>query len=63
LQELKATDTEFPAEAIKDAGYEAIWRGQKTWSGVAILSKCGSEWDHRRIALRAQREPAARPKI
>jgi exodeoxyribonuclease III len=39
LQELKATDAEFPAEAIKEAGYEAIWRGQKTWNGVAILSK------------------------
>jgi exodeoxyribonuclease III len=39
LQELKATDAEFPADAIKDAGYEAIWRGQKTWNGVAILSK------------------------
>jgi exodeoxyribonuclease III len=39
LQELKATDAEFPAEAIKEAGYGAIWRGQKTWNGVAILSK------------------------
>jgi exodeoxyribonuclease III len=39
LQELKATDAEFPAEAIKEAGYEAIWRGQRTWNGVAILSK------------------------
>jgi exodeoxyribonuclease III len=39
LQELKATDAEFPAEAIKEAGYEAIWRDQKTWNGVAILSK------------------------
>jgi exodeoxyribonuclease III len=39
LQELKATDAEFPAEAIKEAGYEAIWRGQKTWNGVAIVSK------------------------
>jgi exodeoxyribonuclease III len=39
LQELKATDAEFPADAIKEAGYEAIWRGQKTWNGVAILSK------------------------
>jgi exodeoxyribonuclease III len=39
LQELKAADAEFPAEAIKEAGYEAIWRGQKTWNGVAILSK------------------------
>ena len=39
LQELKATDAEFPAEAIEEAGYAAIWRGQKTWNGVAILSK------------------------
>jgi exodeoxyribonuclease-3 len=39
LQELKATDTEFPIAAIRDAGYEAIWHGQKTWNGVAILSR------------------------
>jgi exodeoxyribonuclease III len=39
LQELKATDAEFPVEAIREAGYEAIWRGQKTWNGVAILSR------------------------
>jgi hypothetical protein len=39
LQELKATDAEFPIEAIRKAGYEAIWRGQKTWNGVAILSR------------------------
>jgi exodeoxyribonuclease III len=39
LQELKATDSEFPVAAIRDAGYEAIWRGQKTWNGVAILSR------------------------
>src|SRR5262245_29612758 len=39
LQELKATDAEFPAKAIKEAGYEAVWRGQKTWNGVAILAR------------------------
>jgi exodeoxyribonuclease-3 len=39
LQELKATDTEFPAEAIRKAGYHTVWRGQKTWNGVAILSR------------------------
>jgi exodeoxyribonuclease III len=39
LQELKATDVEFPVGAIRDAGYEAIWRGQKTWNGVATLSR------------------------
>lgn len=42
LQECKATDRDFPVAAIKAAGYEAIWHGQKTWNGVAILAK-GSE--------------------
>jgi exodeoxyribonuclease-3 len=39
LQELKATDAEFPQKAIRRAGYDAIWRGQKTWNGVAILAR------------------------
>ena len=39
LQELKVTDAEFPAEAIRQAGYEAVWRGQKSWNGVAILAR------------------------
>jgi exodeoxyribonuclease III len=39
LQELKATDSEFPSAAIKKAGYGAIWRGQKSWNGVAILGR------------------------
>jgi exodeoxyribonuclease-3 len=39
LQELKATDGEFPAFAIERAGYHAVWRGQKAWNGVAILSR------------------------
>ena len=39
LQELKATDTEFPIAAIKKAGYGAVWRGQKSWNGVAILAR------------------------
>src|SRR4051812_50148565 len=39
LQELKATDSEFPKEAIEKAGYGAVWRGQKTWNGVAILAR------------------------
>ncbi len=41
LQELKCTDAEFPAAAIQRAGYSAVWRGQKTWNGVAILSRVG----------------------
>ena len=39
LQELKAADSEFPATALRKAGYGAVWRGQKTWNGVAILAK------------------------
>jgi exodeoxyribonuclease-3 len=39
LQELKATDLGFPQAAIRDAGYRAIWRGQRTWNGVAILAR------------------------
>jgi exodeoxyribonuclease III len=39
LQELKATDSEFPFLAIEKAGYGAVWRGQKTWNGVAILAR------------------------
>ena len=41
LQELKAADDAFPAEAIADAGYAAVWKGQRTWNGVAILSRIG----------------------
>ena len=41
LQELKAPDEKFPLQAINDAGYEAIWHGQKSWNGVAILSRVG----------------------
>jgi exodeoxyribonuclease-3 len=39
LQELKAPDEKFPLQAIEDAGYTAIWHGQKSWNGVAILSR------------------------
>jgi len=39
LQELKAADTEFPAEAIRQAGYHAVYRGVRSWNGVAILAR------------------------
>jgi exodeoxyribonuclease-3 len=39
LQELKAPQEKFPEKAINDAGYNAIWHGQKQWNGVAILAK------------------------
>ncbi|MCP9751323.1 exodeoxyribonuclease III [Ferruginibacter sp. HRS2-29] len=39
LQELKAPQEKFPEAAITAAGYNAIWLGQKSWNGVAILSR------------------------
>lgn len=42
LQELKAPQEKFPVEAINAAGYEAVWRGQKSWNGVAVLSRRGT---------------------
>jgi len=39
LQELKSPDEKFPERAIGDAGYGAIWLGQKSWNGVAILAR------------------------
>ena len=48
LQELKTTDENFPAEAIADAGYSAIWHGQKSWNGVALLSRVGEPVETRR---------------
>ena len=39
LQELKAEDKGFPFEAVKAAGYHAVIQGQKTYNGVAILSR------------------------
>jgi exodeoxyribonuclease-3 len=39
LQELKAADAAFPAAPIRDAGYGAVWQGQASWNGVAILAR------------------------
>jgi exodeoxyribonuclease III len=50
LQELKATDREFPQSALAEAGYEAVWQGQKSWNGVAILAR-GSQPIVTRTAL------------
>jgi len=41
LQELKAPQEKFPEAAIREAGYHAIWHGQKSWNGVAILTRDG----------------------
>ncbi len=39
LQEIKLQDAEFPLQAIQEAGYNAIFAGQRTYNGVAILSR------------------------
>jgi len=39
LQELKAADTQFPAKALEAIGYGAVWKGERTWNGVAILAR------------------------
>jgi exodeoxyribonuclease-3 len=43
LQETKLEDTKFPAEALREAGYHALFSGQKTYNGVAILSRQPAE--------------------
>ncbi|MBV9860638.1 MAG: exodeoxyribonuclease III [Alphaproteobacteria bacterium] len=39
LQELKTADASFPEAVFRAAGYGAVWRGEKTWNGVAILAR------------------------
>ncbi len=48
LQELKTDDTKFPAKALKDAGYGAIWHGQRAHHGVAVLAKGEAPIERRR---------------
>jgi exodeoxyribonuclease-3 len=48
LQELKAPQEKFPEKPIRDLGYDAIWHGQKSWNGVAILSRVGPIHETRR---------------
>ena len=48
LQELKAPDDKFPAAAIRAAGYGAVWHGQKSWNGVAILARGAEPVETRR---------------
>jgi exodeoxyribonuclease-3 len=48
LQELKAPENDFPAMAIRTAGYGAVWHGQKGWNGVAILARGGNPVEVRR---------------
>jgi exodeoxyribonuclease-3 len=48
LQEIKTADETFPVEALEEAGYQAIWHGQKSYNGVAILSRGAKPIERRR---------------
>ena len=48
LQELKAPDEKFPAAALRAAGYGAVWHGEKSWNGVAILARGAEPVETRR---------------
>lgn len=48
LQELKAVDAAFPAAALEEAGYLAIWQGQHRWNGVALLGRGVAPQESRR---------------
>jgi len=48
LQELKTSDDKFPVAAIEEAGYRAVWHGQKSYNGVAVLSRIGAPVERRR---------------
>jgi len=39
LQELKAEQGAFPIHALRSLGYEAVWQGERSWNGVAILAR------------------------
>jgi exodeoxyribonuclease III len=60
LQELKCTDAAFPADAIADAGYQAIWQGQTSWNGVAILSRGSAVLESRRGLPGMEKDPHSR---
>jgi exodeoxyribonuclease-3 len=48
LQELKAPQEKFPESTVRDLGYDVVWHGQKSWNGVAMLSRVGEIHETRR---------------
>lgn len=48
LQEIKTSDETFPVEPLQQAGYNAIWHGQKGYNGVAILARGATPTERRR---------------
>lgn len=60
LQELKCIDAAFPADALHRAGYQAIWVGQTSWNGVAILSRGSEPLETRRKLPGMLKDPQSR---
>jgi exodeoxyribonuclease-3 len=60
LQELKAPQEKFPVAALADAGYGAIWHGQKSWNGVAILARGTDPVETRRVLPGEERDSHSR---
>ena len=60
LQELKAIDEGFPIAEIRAAGYGALWRGQRSWNGVAILARGGDPIESRRELPRGSGDDQSR---
>jgi exodeoxyribonuclease-3 len=57
---LKAPDEAFPALALRSIGYEAVWNGQKSWNGVAILSRGSNPVETRRTLPGGQEDSHSR---
>ncbi|WP_421681907.1 exodeoxyribonuclease III [Stutzerimonas urumqiensis] len=60
LQELKAQEASFPIDEIRAAGYGAIWQGQKSWNGVAILARGSDPIESRRGLPGMEDDPQSR---
>jgi len=60
LQELKAPQDKFPFGPIGTLGYDAVWLGEKSWNGVAILSRVGNICETRRALPGALKDPHSR---
>jgi exodeoxyribonuclease III len=60
LQELKATNEQFPEAALQKAGYESVWHGERLWNGVAILARGTKPVERRRALPGQEKDPMSR---